>query len=107
MFSLEHKLDEVPLMREADTTGFYIFGLADIAFDAAGEWHVADIWIESHGKKKVLPLDKSSPLWKAVEAAIIREDGDSIQSKVDEQLGWEGISIPSDRAMHSTYVGQP
>lgn len=107
MFSLEYQLDEVPLMREASTTGFYVFGLADITFDAAGEWHVTDIWIDAHGAKKVLPLEKHTALWKAVEAAILRECSDAIQSQVDEELGSAGISLPDLNREHSTYVGQP
>jgi hypothetical protein len=100
-FSLEIKLDELPLFRHngLDET-FYgpsVSGTATVEYDHAGDWMVTDISIETENRKcgssariRSFFLDAGSALYEAVKCAVEQYCSSLIEEKIAEDVADAG-----------------
>ena len=80
---ITYPLDEFRPFRAEDKTPLdvLVYGVATISYDHHGEWSVDRIDLES-GRDRLIPIDKDTPLFKAIVAELDAFDRDDIEEAI-------------------------
>jgi hypothetical protein len=116
MDTLTYEFDDLPIIVEGGFEAGGLSGQAIINFHSDGDWFVDEIYLSGTKRiyvdgnfdrfedKYLAIYDNTSWLYRTIFGQLTNGSfKDSIQDKVNSELEWSGISMPTDYEQHTTF----